>query len=342
MKRHAGAKLLLLTLPAACLAQTPRPATPAPAQTSPAPADRTIKLESLPGAKTSTPAPAAAPDPNKVIVTVGEEKITQGEFDALLSALPEQVRANASRPEGRRQIADQLVNVKMLAQAARKEKLDQEPQVRQQLAFQRDNILAGAYYQQMAKNLKIDEAATQKYYNDHKTDYDQVQARHVLIRFQGSPVPLKPTAKELTKPEALAKAQEVRKRLVAGEDFAKVAQEVSDDTGSGASGGDLGSFRHGQMVPQFEQVAFQLPIGQVSEPVETQFGYHLIKVEKRESKQFADVRGEIEQRLRPEMSRQALDSLKKQTTVTLDEAYFGPTPPVTPPPIPAPAATPGK
>lgn len=82
--------------------------------------------------------------------------------------------------------------------------------------------------------------------------------------------------------EALALANELRERILAGEDFAALAQAYSDDTGSGANGGDLGWFGRGMMVPTFEEAAFSLPVGEISEPVKTDFGYHLIEVLERD------------------------------------------------------------
>src|ERR1017187_9098563 len=80
---------------------------------------------------------------------------------------------------------------------------------------------------------------------------------------------LKKDAKELTDEEALAKAQEIRKKLVDGADFATLAKAESDDAGSGANGGDLGTFGKGRMVPAFEQVAFTIAVGELSEPVKS-------------------------------------------------------------------------
>ncbi len=112
------------------------------------------------------------------------------------------------------------------------------------------------------------------YYDAHIADYrapKQVHARHILVKASA-------TAPQTEKDAAKAKLTAAQKRIAAGEDFAKVAKEVSQD-GSAQSGGDLGYFGEGAMVKPFEKVAFELNKGQVSGIVETPFGYHLIKVE---------------------------------------------------------------
>src|SRR5258708_20003205 len=95
--------------------------------------------------------------------------------------------------------------------------------------------------------------------------------------------------KNMSDEDALAKATDLRTKIVAGGDFAALAKAESDDTGSGANGGALGEFTHGRMVPQFEQAAFALPVGEVSLPIKTQFGYHCILVAKHETKNFQQV-----------------------------------------------------
>src|SRR6266851_3005822 len=254
----------------------------------------------VPAPKPKTPAPvkppaAAAPADgfDKVVLTVGDEKMTAAEFEKFIEALPEQYRAAAKGP-GKRQVAEQLVSLKTLAQEARKRKLDKDPAYKAQLAFQAENLLAGILYRDLSTNLKLDEADVRKYYDGHPNEYERVKARHILIRTKGAPSPA--VKAELTEEEALAKAQALRARIVAGEDFGTIAKVESDDAGSGKNGGELDFFGHGQMVPPFEQAAFAAPVGQITEPVKSQFGYHLILVEKHETKTFDEVRGEIEKK----------------------------------------------
>ncbi len=273
------------------------------------------------------PKEAAAPavvSPDTVVLTVGNDKLTRAQFEELLSALPDNMRAAAAAPgPGRRQVGEQIAELKSIAQEARKRKVDQTPGVQQLIAIQTDNVLASALAKRIADEIKPDEPALKAYYDAHKNQYELVKASHILIRFQGSRVPLKPNQKDLTDDEALAKATEIRKQILAGGDFATIAKAESDDVGSGAQGGSLGSFPHGQMVAPFDQAAFSLPVGQLSEPVKSPFGYHLIKVEEHNTKTFEEVRPEIEKQIKPQLTKEAMDRIKKQLPVTIDDSYFG-------------------
>jgi peptidyl-prolyl cis-trans isomerase C len=275
----------------------------------------------LPGLFT-TPAPASI-DPTKVVLTIGDEKFTAVQYQQMVSGLPPQFQTAAMGP-GKRQFLEQLIRVKLLAKEAERRKLDQKPSVQQQMEFQRTNLLAQALYQDLMDTAKVDDTESRKYFDEHKNEFEQVKARHILIRFKGSPVQLEPGKKDLTEEEALAKAQEIRKKLLAGEDFAMLAKAESDDKGSGANGGDLGPFKRGQMVPAFEQAAFALPPGQLSEPVKSTFGYHLIRVDQKDTKTFDEVKGDIEKKLRPEIARKQVEDIRKNAPVTIDDTFFGP------------------
>jgi peptidyl-prolyl cis-trans isomerase C len=277
-------------------------------------------------------------DPNKVIMTIGDEKITAAQYDQLVNALPAQYQKAARGPQ-KRQIAEQMVQLKVLSSEAEKRGIDKQAVVKQQLAFDRENVLAGALYNELMKSVSVDDAALKTYYDAHKADFESVKARHILIRFKGSAVPLRPGTKELSDEEALAKAQDVRKQLLAGGDFIALAKTESDDSGSGANGGDLGSFKHGQMVGAFETAAFALPVGQLSEPIKTQFGYHIIKVEEKQSKSLDDAKAEISEKLRPEAAKKEVDDIRKKAPVTFDDGYFGPATPVPPAIKPGPGDT---
>ncbi|MCS5573699.1 MAG: SurA N-terminal domain-containing protein, partial [Pseudomonadales bacterium] len=147
---------------------------------------------------------------------------------------------------------------------------------------------------ELAASYEIDELALQEYFDENKTGYSTDESRHIshiLIE----------TTTDLDAEAARQRAESVYQRIVAGEDFSAAAQEASDDQGSRQNGGDLGFNQRGIFSPDFESVAFSLAVNQVSEPVKTDFGFHIIKVHAIEEAvvpELADVRGELEQTYR--------------------------------------------
>jgi parvulin-like peptidyl-prolyl isomerase len=274
------------------------------------------------------PASPAAPKPvleqagDPVVVTIGTMKVTKSEYETFINALPPQIQTEAKGPN-KRKVAEQYAELRLMAEEARKRKIDQQPATKIQIAFQLDQMLAQMLFRDLQSSVKVDDAAVLKYYTEHKGEYEEVKARHILVRFKDSRVPLREGQKELSDAEALAKAQELKKKLDAGGDFAALAKTESDDTGTGAQGGDLGTFGRGQMVPEFDTAAFVQPVGKVGDPVRSAFGYHLIKVEERKSKTMADMKDQIEKQLRPELAKQEVEAIKKANTIAVDDAYFG-------------------
>lgn len=295
-----------------------------------------------PGALPAPPPPAVISG-DTVILTIGDEKITKAQFEEIMASLPEQQRAQLQAPGGKRKLAESLAELEALAQEGRARKVDQMPIVQAQIKLQVDQIIARSMYQELAKEqsspitdvaLPPTEAALRAYYDTHKQDWDEVKAKHILIRYKGSSVPIRPGQKDLSEAEALAKANEIRAKIIAGAKFDDLAKTESDDTGNAPQGGDLGSFPKGRMVPQFDQAAFAAEIGKITEPVKTQFGYHLILVESHESRTFEQARGEIEQKIKQQQTQEvqarvqqqgqkALADLKAKKNIVYDETYFG-------------------
>ena len=131
----------------------------------------------------SVETPKAGPSvpPDTVVLTVGDTTITAAQFDQIIEALPEQYKAVARGP-GRKQFADNVVKVMVLAQEAKKRKLDQTPAFQTQAMFQSANVLAGLAFTAINNDLKVDDAILHKYYDDHKSEFEEVHARHILIR----------------------------------------------------------------------------------------------------------------------------------------------------------------
>lgn len=136
------------------------------------------------------------------------------------------------------------------------------------------------------------EEDARKLYEERSDLYDvpeQTRARHILLRVEPDATPEEEAAVE-------QRARELIERIRGGEEFAAVAREASEDPGSKANGGDLGFFRRGHMVPAFDEVAFSLEPGELSEPVRTDYGFHIIRVEERKPAQhraFEEVRGDL-------------------------------------------------
>src|SRR5262249_3558374 len=212
---------------------------------------------------------AQQPAADPVVLTIGSEKITKSQFEQIISGLPDQQKTLAQSPAGKRRLAEQLSELKTLAQEARTRKMDQNPKIRSQIALATDQVLAQNLFQDLANSTPADDAALKAYYDQHKQEYDQVKARHILIRYKGSQVPLKPNQKDLTEEEALAKAKEIHDKIAAGGDFKKLAETESDDAGTAPNGGELGAFGKGRMVPQFEQAAFAAAPGKITDPVKS-------------------------------------------------------------------------
>ena len=185
-----------------------------------------------------------------------------------------------SPPELRREaLLTYLIDVAIIAKAAEAQKLTQDPGFERRAAFARQKVLMQALLEKESKGA-ANEAAMKKIYDDsvaQNKPVEEVRARHILV-------------------ETEEKAKEVLAKLKAGGDFAALAKAESKDTGS-SDGGDLGYFAKEQMVPEFSEAAFKLEKGALSEPVKSQFGWHIIKLEDRRNKpipEYEQVKGQIE------------------------------------------------
>ncbi|MEK9645056.1 MAG: peptidylprolyl isomerase [Alphaproteobacteria bacterium] len=236
---------------------------------------------------------AQAPDP--VVATVNGANILRSDIEAARAQLPEQYR-NLPMDQAFQPILNQLIRTKLLAQKARDAKLQESETHKRSVALIEDRLLEQAYLQQAIEKRLTDKALRDRYEVAVKSypASEEVRARHILVN---------------TEAEAVA----VIKEISGGADFAKLAAEKSIGP-SKTRGGDLDYFGRGQMVKSFEDAAFALDKGAVTDkPVQSQFGWHVIKVEdKRQSKppSFEDAREQISQ----EMSQDAAGEVVKELT----------------------------
>ncbi|MEN6372578.1 MAG: peptidylprolyl isomerase [Armatimonadota bacterium] len=226
----------------------------------------------------------SGPD-SAVVATVGNENITKGE---LMTALWDWYAPQA---------LEECINSKMTLQALKKdglnvtqsdlnakiteiEKTQLPPGETIESALQRSKITRARLESQITMQLAL-EKIVEKQSQLTDAEYSQfIKARHILIR----PAATEPNATEEEKAKADATAKETAEKVLveikAGKSFEQAAKEYSDDPSNKDKGGELGWFKSDEMIPQFSQVAFKLKAGEISEPVKTQFGYHLVKVDK--------------------------------------------------------------
>ena len=235
-------------------------------------------------------APLRAQDKDPVVATVNGAPIHQSD---LAVAEEEAGQLPPMSPEQKQDYLIQFTaDMLLLSKAAEDKKLADTAAFKQKLGFARNKLLMEALLQSVAKTALTDEAM-HKVYDDavkQMAAEPEVHARHILIRAA-------PDDEKASK-AAEDKIKAVIVRLKNGEDFVKVAEEVTEDPSGKANGGDLGYFTKEQMVPEFSNVAFKLDKGQISDPVKTQFGWHVIKVEDKRVKPqptFDEVKPQIEQ-----------------------------------------------
>jgi len=254
---------------------------PAPAQRSLAFAAIGALLLALPVVSACSKNPSSeAPTTGSGPVIARVNGVDIRESDLALAEEDLGAEVQAASPEAKREhLIAYLADMIMVAQAADKKKLADNPDFQRRLAFMRTKLLMGFELQEEAKAALSDEALHQTYDDAVRSmgGQQEVRARHILV-------------------DSEDEAKAVLDQLKAGGDFATLAKDKSKDPGA-AAGGDLGYFTKEQMVPEFAEVAYKMYPGQVSNPVKTQFGWHIIKVEDKRTRkppEFERVKDQIE------------------------------------------------
>ncbi|WP_132255406.1 peptidylprolyl isomerase [Methylobacterium segetis] len=266
-------------------------------------------------AQTTTPAAAPAPavSPETVVAKVNGTPITQGDL-TVAGEDPALSLPGVDDAQKKNLLVDYMIDLKVGAQAADAAKIGETPDFKRKLAYFRDKLLLDEYLDREAKKAATPEAARALYDQTVKAmkPEEEVHARHILVDNEGD-------------------ARKIAERIKGGEDFAKVAAEASKDPGSKTEGGDLGWFTKERMVAPFAEAAFKLPVGQVSDPVKTQFGWHVIKVEEKRTKPipgFEEMKEQVDQYLTRKAQQDLILKLREGAKVERTDAA----PAVAPPP----------
>jgi peptidyl-prolyl cis-trans isomerase C len=215
-----------------------------------------------------------------------------------------------------------MADLVLVSKAAEEQKIDATPEFKTKMEFEKRKLLMSDLLASVGKAALTD-AAEKKVYADavkQMGNEEEVHARHILIRA--------PAGDEKASAAAKAKIEAIIVRLKKGEDFATVAKETTEDPSGKANGGDLGYFTKEQMVPEFADVAFKLKKGEISGPVHTQFGWHVIKVEDTRIKPpptFDEVKQQIEQFVQRKAQADLVQKLRGEAKIekfykTADEA----------------------
>lgn len=251
-------------------------------------------------------AAGAVPASAKVLAKVNGVEITDEDLaiarDDLEARLPRELQG----PARDKALLDNLIASKVVAQKAEADKLAATPEFARRLAYFRDKLLTETYLGKLAEAANTD-ANIQKTYDEvakSQKPEPEVHARHILV----------PTEDE---------AKKALERVKGGEDFAKVATEISKDPGS--KGGDLGWFTKDRMVPEFAEAAFKLEKpGQLSDPVKSQFGWHVIKLEDKRMKEFPKLEQVRDQVVRFVMQKAEGDEVVKLRDAAKIERFDAP------------------
>lgn len=265
-------------------------------------------------------------DPNTVLAKGAGIEVKQSDLDLAEEEVGAQLQGVDDATK-REQLLGYLIDLKIVAKAAEDKKLGDDADFKRRLAFARERMLMDRLLATEGK-LAVTEAEMRKIYDEAAkqiTSEEEVHARHILV-------------------ETEDEAKQIIADLKKGGDFAALAKAKSKDPG-GAEGGDLGFFTKDQMVPEFSAAAFKLAPGSLSDPVKSQFGWHVIKVEEKRNKKapdFDQVKPQIEQYAMRKAQSELVTKLRDQTKVERTAAAAPPAPPAAPAATPAPAPAPKK
>ena len=236
-------------------------------------------------------------DSTKALAIINGKEITASEFDLRWSQLPEYARKTYAGPDGRKKFLEELITRELLLQEARKRGLDRDRVLLERVErFKERSVLDTLMRDEVDSRITVTLEEMKAYYAANPGSFtasDEVRASHILVKTE-------------------AEAQDLKKRLDQGEDFGALARKVSLDLATKFRGGDLGTIKKGQTVSQFERTLLALKAGEISNPVATQFGWHIIKVTDRTSGaplSFEDAKDQVKEQIQVEKKRKRFDEL---------------------------------
>ena len=206
------------------------------------------------------------------LAKIGDKVITNADIDSALNTLDQFQRAQFEGEEGRKRVLADLINQELFYLDAKENNLDKDAAFVEQMKLIEENMLKQYAINSLISSVTVSDDDMLKYYDENKAQFvkpESATAKHILVETEE-------LAKEI---EAKLKAKEIS--------FEDAAVQYSNCP-SNMNGGELGTFGRGQMVPEFEEAVFSIPLDVVSSPVKTQFGYHLVLVTDRQNEEQAE------------------------------------------------------
>ncbi|GAB4296988.1 MAG: peptidylprolyl isomerase [Desulfuromonadia bacterium] len=234
-----------------------------------------------------------------VVAEVNGSPITVEEFKKEIDNLPPYLKPMTETFDGRKEMLETMVIREMILQEAAKEKIDESPKVKEKLADLRKRLIVEEYLRRkVEEKASLSDDDIKKFYEENKDKFkhgEQIRASHILLKDEKN-------------------VAEVQDALKKGVSFEEVAKKYSTD-GAAPKGGDLGWFGKGSMLPEFEKAAFALKEGEISQPVKTKFGTHIIKLTGKRgagSLPLDEVKEQIKQALLPQKQKEVFEKVKEE------------------------------
>lgn len=262
---------------------------------------------------------AAKAKEGRIVMHVNGEAVDEYELNAFLANAPEQLQIYFQTDEGRRLVAQEFVKLKVLEQEGRRRGYDRDPDVRTRIEADRLNLIASFTIRKLVG--QPSDAELRAEFEKSKSKLATKDISHILITYEGSGVPPR-TGKPAPPAQALERARRIAAQAKKGADFAALARAESDDLNSANSGGYLGPVTEGAMPPELDAVVKKLEPGQVSDPVRSQFGFHIFKAGATRTQPFEQVRDTIAAQLQRKRAEQEMTKLEKAAQVELDPKFF--------------------
>jgi peptidyl-prolyl cis-trans isomerase C len=276
----------------------------------------------IPPTTASTP-PAAPIAPDTVVATVEGKKFTAGDVRKLVAAMPPQNQQHfAADPK---EFLRQWVLLAKVATMAEKSQLDQRSPFKERLEYQRQLILSQAHIEQQFEQMPSPESEWKAFYEKNKAMFSQAKLKVIYIPFNMRPNAADPNSpKPMTEAEAKTQAEAALAEIRKGADFAAVVKKYSKDATSAAKGGDFGTMKRSDSVPnEIKTAIFATKAGETTAPIRHTNGFYLFRVDAYVELPFEEVKGDVDRLVKQEKFNTWFEGLKSGIEIKIEnEAFF--------------------